>query len=190
MTGVRRLVESIARLFSWVSGVVTLLLMLLVVAEVVLRDLFGSSLGGSIELSEVALVFLVFLGVAYAQQADAHVSTNLLTARIPPRAASVLKSVAMLAMTVVLLWATYVTAIRGWDSMRAGEARFGLRSVPVWPARLMIPVGLLLLSLETLFTAVDAWNGRRVGATGGAQMETASGAPTAEAHVPAPPAGQ
>lgn len=184
------MVESISRVFSWVSGVITLLIMLVVVAEVVLRDLFGSSLGGSIELSEVALVFLVFLGIAYAQQADAHVSTNILTARISPRAAAILKAVAMVVMTVVLLWVTYVTAVRGWESMRAGEARFGMRSVPVWPARLMIPVGLLLLSLETLFSVVDAWNGRRVGATGGVSSETASGAPAAADHVPAPPAGQ
>lgn len=165
MNATRRVVQTLSRFFAWLSGLFTLLLMLLVVLEVILRDLFVTSLGGGIELSEVALVFLVFFGIAYAQQADAHVNTNILTARMPIRAASVLKSGALLFVAAILLWATYVTTARGWDSMQAGEARFGLRAVPIWPARLIIPVGLLLLSLETLISAADAWRGRRVGAT-------------------------
>jgi TRAP-type C4-dicarboxylate transport system permease small subunit len=163
VTTARKVVQRVSRWFAWASGIFTLAIMILVVVDVVLRDVFTKSLGGTIEISEVLLVFLVFLGVAFAQQAQAHVNTNLVTSRVPPRVARVMKTLGHVIVAGVLLWTTWVTATRGWDAMQAGEARFGLRSVPVWPARLMIPVGLLLLSLETLFTASDAWRADRDG---------------------------
>lgn len=159
MTRLRQTVQAVSRALSWLAGAFILVLMLLVVLEVVLRDGFSTTLGGTIEISEVVLAFLVFLGVAYAQQDRAHVHTNLVVSRIPPRAAAVLRTLGLAVSAVVLLVAAWATAERGWESMQAGEARFGLRSVPVWPARLVIPLGLLLLALECVIAAVDAWRG-------------------------------
>lgn len=161
MSGMRRIVQGVSRLFSWISGVFILALMLLVVLEVVLRDLFETTLGGTIEVSEVVLAFLVFLGVAYAQQDDAHVQTDLVTSRLPPGAAAWIRAVGLVVAAIVLLVAAWATAGRGWDAFQTGESRFGLRSVPVWPARLIIPVGLFLLALECLLTAATAWRTRR-----------------------------
>lgn len=153
----RSVLQAVSRLFSWLAGVAILVLMLLVVLEVALRDVFGSTVGGTIEISEVLLAFLVFLGVAYAQQDGSHVNTDLVTSRLPPRVAGAVRAVGMLVAVVALLMAVWATADRAWASMQAGEARFGLRSIPVWPARLIVPVGLFLLALESLFTAWDAW---------------------------------
>jgi TRAP-type C4-dicarboxylate transport system permease small subunit len=169
VSSVRQGIQIVTRVFSWISGAFILVLMLLVVLEVFLRDVFSTTIGGTIEISEVMLAFLVFLGVAYAQQSSAHVNTNLVTSRIPPRVAGVVRTVGLVIAALVMLWAAWASAGRGWDSFQAGEARFGLRSVPVWPARLIIPVGFALLALETLFTAHDAWRSGRP--TGGASGE-------------------
>lgn len=156
----RRALDSVCRAFSWVSGALTLVLMLLVVAEVVMRDFFDSTLGGTLEISEVLLVFVVFTGVAYAQQVGDHVSTDLVTSRMPRQAAAIVRTTGLAIAAGVILWLAWVSLGRGLDAMAAGESRFGLRSVPVWPARLVIPLGALLLGLQTLMSASDAWRGR------------------------------
>jgi TRAP-type C4-dicarboxylate transport system permease small subunit len=129
--------------------------MFLVVLEVILRDAFETTLGGTIEISEVLLVFLVFIGMSYTQHVGGHVATDLLTARVPIPVARVFRFVGLMVAVVVLLWAAQATAVRGWDSMQTGEIRFGIREVPIWPARLIIPVGFFLTALETLFAASD-----------------------------------
>lgn len=154
---VRRAVDAVCAVFSWISGLITVVLMLVIVLEVVLRGASGRSLLGTIELSEVGLVFVVFLGVAYAQRVDAHVSTDLVTSRLPVRVAATARTAALLLAAGVLVWMTSMTALRGWDSFQSGESRFGINAIPLWPARLIIPVGLALLAMQVLFSAADAW---------------------------------
>lgn len=44
----------------------------------------------------------------------------------------------------------------GLDSTRAGEYRFGLVRVPVWPARLFVPLGLAGLTVVLVMRAIHA----------------------------------
>lgn len=156
-SGPRAAVDLVSRWCSWVSGALTLVLLVMLVAEVAVREFVGRSLLGTIELSEVLLVFIVALGAAYAQRAGAHVSTDLVTSRFRPTAAAGIRVAGMVVAAAVLLWTAWATGVRGWEAFESGEARFGITSVPVWPARLILPFGLGLLAVQCLFTARDAW---------------------------------
>lgn len=159
-TGLRAAVDLVSHVFSWLSGAFTLLLLVMLVAEVVVREVVGRSLLGTIELSEVLLVLIVALGVSYAQKTGSHVSTDLVTSRFAPTTAAVIRVVGMVVAAGFLLWTAWASAERGWESFESGESRFGITSVPVWPARLVLPVGLALLGVQCLFTAWDAWSRR------------------------------
>ncbi|MEQ8717996.1 MAG: TRAP transporter small permease [Acidimicrobiales bacterium] len=141
---------------AWISGLMILLMMGLVVAEVVLRKYFNTTLKGTIEYSEILLVFIVFGAIAHAQQIGGHVKTELVTSRLPPRIGGYVRAVGLVIVAALLIWMTQATLARGLDSMESGESRVGVKEVPIWPARLAIPVGLFFLALETLFTAWDA----------------------------------
>ena len=154
MARVRDLVAATCRLLSWVSGAMVIAIMLILVANVVMRALFTSSVQGSVEFSEVLLAFVVFAGLAYAQQSGSHVRTELVTSRLPDRIARPARVVGLLVAAAVLAWCTVATAGRGIEAWQAGEARFGVRSVPTWPGRLAVPIGLGLLSLEVLASAL------------------------------------
>lgn len=160
--GLRTALDLLSRWCSWVSGALTLVLLVMLVAEVAVREFVGRSLLGTIELSEVLLVLIVALGAAYAQRTGAHVSTDLVTSRFAPLTAAVIRVSGMLVAAGFLFWTAWASAERGWESFESGEARFGITSVPVWPARLVLPFGLALLALQCLFTARDAWQ-RRTG---------------------------
>ncbi|MBP2366188.1 TRAP transporter small permease subunit [Pseudonocardia parietis] len=164
-SGPRGTFDQVTRWFSWAAGGLALALMLLIVAEVGVRAVVGRSLSGTIELSEVLLVFIVALGIGNAQRTGAHVNTDLLTSRLTPHTGAVVRVAGLTVAAGFLLWTTWVSATRGWEAMLVGEARFGISEVPVWPARLVLPLGLLVLSVQCLLTARDAW-GRRHGSAG------------------------
>jgi TRAP-type C4-dicarboxylate transport system permease small subunit len=148
-----------ARTLGWVSGAFELVaavgvlgLMLFTVTHVLLRTTGGRGIAGGVEIIEVTLVIVVFLGLAYAQRTDVHVSTTVVTERLPRRLSLTLECVGMLVALLLIAWMTYETAKRGIDAWQAGERRVGLRDVPVWPARLIVPIGLSALALEMLAT--------------------------------------
>lgn len=156
----RAAVDVLSRWSSWISGALTLVLLVMLVAEVAVREIVGRSLLGTIELSEVLLVLIVALGAAYAQKTGAHVSTDLVTSRFAPATAAAIRVGGMLVAAGFLFWTAWASAERGWEAFESGESRFGITSVPVWPARLVLPLGLALLAVQCLFTALDAWRRR------------------------------
>lgn len=181
----RAAVDRLSLVFSWVSGGLTLVLLVMLVAEVAVRELVGRSLLGTIELSEVLLVLVVALGAAYAQTVGAHVSTDLVTSRFPPTAGAAIRVAGMLVAAGFLLWTAWASAERGWESFESGESRFGITEVPVWPARLVLPLGLALLAVQCLLTGLDAWNRRH---DAGPDPDGDTGVPRAtEGAAPEPP---
>jgi TRAP-type mannitol/chloroaromatic compound transport system permease small subunit len=55
-----------------------------------------------------------------------------------------------------LVWATYWTWDAAIESMEKGERRFGGNEIPMWPAKLFIPVGFGGMALEYVAHAVGA----------------------------------
>lgn len=130
------------------SAVLIVLLMILTTADVLLRYSLNRPIKGAYEISEVFFLAAVFLGLAYTQQSRGHVRVELLINRLPPAAALALE-------TTMLLLALFIYGLLGWQGLNAflhsvvsGEFRFGLIRIPMWPARLMIPLGAFILCLR------------------------------------------
>ncbi|GAA3925143.1 TRAP transporter small permease [Microbacterium soli] len=147
------------------AGVATIAMMALTVIDVTMRQLVGTSLRGAIELGEVLLVFAVFAGMVTAEVMKLHIRTPLLVSRLPARLGGTLTIVGLVVALVVLGWMIYATALTGIQSALAGEYRYGLLSVPVWPAKLIIPLGLAALFLalvnDALILCRDVQLGRK-----------------------------
>lgn len=133
---------------AWLAAISMLGLMAITLIDVILRKVTGRGLSGAIEYSELALVVCVFLGLGFAQARGAHVSTSVLTSRLKAKARRlviIVPGVLGLAMVTVMSWQSVVSARH---SIANGEYRFGMVSVPVWPARVAIVVGLLLFLFQ------------------------------------------
>lgn len=124
-------------------------------ADVTSRQVTGSSIPGVVEYSEVLMVGLIFLGLAYAQRVGAHIGVDLVTERMPVRVAHLVRSVGLviaIGVVAIMGWETLEVALRSFESR---EFRFGLVQVPIWPARLLIPIGLGALLLELAISLYD-----------------------------------
>lgn len=146
-------------MLALISAVATLAIMVLIVIDVVSRMLGRGSVPGLLEMSEVALVFLVFCGIAYGLQTRAHVAVTLVTSRLPEKAGRIIVSIGLIVLTAVLVWALWATTNTAIQSTMRGEVRFGITQMPIWPARIMIPVGLLVLIGEVLIQLRAVLNG-------------------------------
>ncbi len=158
---VHRIVHTVSMTFAVVAAVLISIIMVSTVADVIERQRTGASIPGVVEYSEVFMVALIYLGLAYAQRVGAHIGVDILVTRLPARAAHVVQSVGLCVVIVVLAWMTYETAQVALASFGNREYRFGIVQVPIWPARALIPVGLAALVLALFLEFYDHVTGLR-----------------------------
>jgi TRAP-type C4-dicarboxylate transport system permease small subunit len=151
----RRSIDKVSTVLAFIAVVCIAFVLVAVIADVTSRTFFGQSIGGVVEMAEVMMVIIVFLGLGYAERRGAHVSMTLLVRKLPSRAAAIVNAIAFVVVVAVLGWMMWVTGDRAIASVVAGEYRFGLVRVAVWPARIAIAVGLAVYLLEVFLGMFD-----------------------------------
>ena len=137
----------VQRLNRWISGLGAIFLiplMLLTTADVMSRDLLNHPIPGAVELSEYLLSIFILLGLAYAQQAKAHVGVSLFTSRLSRESQLVLTIIT----TLICL---SICAVLAWQGLAVGlEERTvsDMLRVPQYPFRLLVAIAACLTSVE------------------------------------------
>ena len=127
------------------------LLMVLGVAQIVLRTVFNAPITGYIDLVELSMASMAFLGVAYCQRLGAHIRMELLVGRLSGRAlwaSEVFSTLVALFIIGVLIW---YSGGHFWRSLTLGDTSIDAE-FPVWPSKLLVPIAFtfwfLRLSLQ------------------------------------------
>ena len=135
------------------------ILMLVICADIVARNGFGSSLPLVSELGAMIVVLIVALQLPSAISADRLARVELLLdafGAFAPRIVSVLNSLFCLCGAAIL-------ALVAWASLGIFEDALassdfigipGIATLPTWPFRAMITVGMTVAALEYLFKAL------------------------------------
>ncbi len=151
--------EKVIHVLGTLAAVLIITIMILTTSDVIARYVIGSPLKGSVEISEILFLSAVYLGLSYTQLFREHVGVDLFISHLSSKPRLVLETIML-----SLAFFTYgLLAWRGagafWTSLETGEYRWGLISIPLWPARLMIPLGVSILCLK--FIAEIAFNLRK-----------------------------
>jgi TRAP-type C4-dicarboxylate transport system permease small subunit len=162
----RRLIIKLAAALAVAAASFVMMMMLLTGADVLKRVLTGQSLAGTQEMTESLIVAVVWLGMAWAQHTREHVSVDIVTRRVGGRDAGAMRLAGQLIMLGLSLWMLWRTGGNAWNSFDTGEVRFGLLQVPMWPARLSIPLGLAAFVLVVLAQAWEQAQSLRRGGHG------------------------
>lgn len=137
-----------------ISAIFILILMLLISADVVGRYAFGKPLHGTFEIGESLLVFVVFLGFAYTQYHKANIRVQMVANRMPFRVRPLLDCLAHglgFALFALVTWETFRYFLTSW-AIR--EASAGMVNVPLYPARLAVPMGSFFLAFQFALDSV------------------------------------
>ena len=126
------------------AGALVFALMLLGVAQIVLRTVFRSPIFGYIDIVEVSMVGFAVLAIAFVQRVGGHVRMELLIARLRGRAlwiAEAAGTALAIFIVAVLIPYSYKHFERAFDF---GDSTIDIE-IATWPAKLVVPVALTVL---------------------------------------------
>jgi TRAP-type mannitol/chloroaromatic compound transport system permease small subunit len=167
-------VTMLERLIGWIDTAVaaigkgasflTLLMTALIVLEMVSRSFFGTSWGWVYDLSGWLLAAYIFLGGAWTLQRGQFVRVDILFTRFSPRTRALVDLVAGTALFVLFAGALLWLGTRfAWQSFLMNEvSATGAWDAPVYVAKALLPIGVVLLCLAWLSHILKLWrNGLR-----------------------------
>lgn len=135
------------------GALVIVIIMLMMTADVTARA-FRWPLHGAVELAEVGMALLVFLGWTYTQQQKRHIAIDILYVKLPvwvQRIINVINTVIAIVFMAILTWLAYDFTIYSKVSTEVTE---NLR-IPIWPFKLSLFVGAVMFCLQLIFDLVD-----------------------------------
>ncbi|MGF1445416.1 MAG: TRAP transporter small permease subunit [Pikeienuella sp.] len=200
-----RAVYAIERLLTLLSGLLILGVMLISVVNILgrkfkewaldaeLRGLaeYLGPVPGFVDWMVQAVPIIAFLGVAGCQRVGGHIRMDILVGLLKGRALwlfEFLTTLLMLALTLVLVWGSWLHFERSFDWSAPLWSRDSTIDInlPTWPVKLLVPAMLALLAVR--FT-IQAWAFGRAFITGAERpvavplIETAAEQAEAEART-------
>ena len=141
----------LSRIAGYLATGVLGLLMLLTVANVILRDFFDKPIMGTPELSEFMMVLVVFLALAWCAITRKHVKVELIVNRFSPRIQAILNGITLLLALGVFVVITWQSAL---ESMAVYDTTSLLR-IPHTPFYWIMTFGLGLFCLSILVLIIE-----------------------------------
>ncbi len=140
-----------------IAALLTFSLSFLVVADVVGRVVFNSPVRGTPEIVSMSIVIICFLLAGYAVHSGSMLQADILVGVLGKRGpliSALLSGVLGALFFALIVWGSYEPALHAWTSGEyEGE---GARRIPVWPARLIVMLGSLLVTILYLGQAAKA----------------------------------
>jgi TRAP-type C4-dicarboxylate transport system permease small subunit len=131
-----RPIEDMANLLA---GFAIFMLMVLGCAQIFLRTVMNTPISGYIDLVELSMASMAFLGAAYCQRLGAHIRMEILVGRLKGR----WLWGAEIVSTAVALFVIGVLIYYGWGhfqrSIELGDTTIDAE-FPVWPSKLLVPI--------------------------------------------------
>ena len=142
--------ERLIHLGLFISMANCFLMVIITILDVLSRHLLHRPIPGVIELNEVLMVGIVFLGLGMAQKEKSHIRAELFVSRLSPKLRRLFDILALVFSTCFWVVLLSQALPRAWESYLTGEYREGLIKFPVWPARWALAIGLLIICLQLI----------------------------------------
>jgi TRAP-type C4-dicarboxylate transport system permease small subunit len=156
-----KLLNSIEKVLTFVAAMTCFVLMLLTTIDTLGRYILNKPITGAFEITtNYLLVALVFLAMGYSYCEGVHVRVDFLAVRLPKHVRLIINhlvQVASILYILVLVIASMQQALRVHSSHTVMSS---LEMIPMWPANLIVPVGLFVMFLLMLFDLGRVRTGR------------------------------
>jgi TRAP-type mannitol/chloroaromatic compound transport system permease small subunit len=137
--------EHVGRLTYWLI----LAAVLISAGNAVVRYSLNTSSNAWLEIQWYLFAFVFLFCAGYTLLHNQHVRIDILTAHLPGRAKAWIDILGtlffLLPMAIVIMWLSWPVFV---DAYRSHEVSTNAGGLLIWPARLMVPVGFLLLVLQ------------------------------------------
>jgi TRAP-type C4-dicarboxylate transport system permease small subunit len=146
----KNLLDRINETGAVLSGIALLLMMAMGALDVFLGKVFNTPVPGTFEATETLMVISAFLAIAYNQQVRGHIKVELFTSRLSPRLQIKFEAFNYLLSAIFFFLLTWQGWRFGIASLKIREYESGLIAFPVYPAKLLLALGVTMMTLQCL----------------------------------------
>jgi TRAP-type C4-dicarboxylate transport system permease small subunit len=154
-----RLLARISNLVSlgpkWIGIIALLIMMSLITGDILLRASTNKPIEGTYEITEYAMIILIFFALPYTAVKDGHVTVDLVYHRLSPRARAVMDSIAYLLSVVLFVLISWQSIMQGLHLRSCGEVSLALR-IPSYPFAFVAALGSAFLCLVLLARFIES----------------------------------
>jgi len=143
-----------------IGGLFLLGITLFICGDIFFRAVFNSPFPGSVEISALAVVYVIYFGMAYALTQGAHVRVTVIVDRLPHKVQMGGKILSYSIGTVFFGLATYTTWIYFWKSFTVKEFMFASIKIPWYLGKFAVPIGAFLMFITFLVYLVLTLSGK------------------------------
>ncbi len=152
-----RVAQGFDRITDWLMAALLAFMVIVVFSSVVLRYAFGTGWTGAEELSRLAFVWLVFVGVASSMRRGELMAFSMIRDRFPELFRRVVDSISWLMVAA----ASGMAAMGGWNQMQFGwTINSPVVGYPLAMAMLPVMVSMVALAVLALLQLVNVWRGQ------------------------------
>lgn len=149
-----KLARSFDRITDWMMAMLLAFMVVVVFSSVVLRYAFGTGWTGAEELSRLAFVWLVFVGVASSMRRGELMAFSMIRDRFPNLFRRVVDSISWIMVTV----ASGLAALGGWNQMQFGwTINSPVVGYPLAVAMVPVAASMVALAVLALIQLVNVW---------------------------------
>ncbi len=149
-----RVAQGFDRITDWLMAALLAFMVIVVFSSVVLRYAFGTGWTGAEELSRLAFVWLVFVGVASSMRRGELMAFSMIRDRCPKMFRRVIDSISWLMVAV----ASVMAAMGGWNQMQFGwNINSSVVGYPLAVAMLPVMASMVALAVLALVQLVNVW---------------------------------
>lgn len=144
-----------------IAGMTIVIMMFIVIVDTMLRYLFNAPLIWGFEVDIFLMVAVVYLALGYTEAQDGHIKMTMVYEHMPPKIQAVLfiiTRVIVLGVCVLFVWAGWLAS---WQALMSHSTTVGLVKLPLFPVKLLIPIGALIMCLQIIRDLIMALSGRR-----------------------------
>ncbi|MBW2065971.1 MAG: TRAP transporter small permease [Deltaproteobacteria bacterium] len=146
-----KIIISLSRLLGYIATGVLGLMMLLTVADVFSRYFFNTPITGTTEVTELMMVIVVFLSLAWCAVRRRHVKVDILVGTFSPRAQAIIDSITLLAGLGIFSIITWQSFLESMDV----RAKTSILQVPEAPFHWIMTLGFAMLSVVIVTLVIE-----------------------------------
>lgn len=142
---IRRYIE---QFFSWFSLFLLLSMLVIIVLQVVLRNLFGTSINVASEIARQEVIWLTFTGGILATLKNKHIAIDILSRILPNNFRKILSITLNISAMIICGFLTWFSI--NFLKMEIEFASKIADKIPAWTFQIIIPIGFFFIALSFL----------------------------------------
>lgn len=142
---------------SYAAGIILAIMMVLIMADVLMRYAFAKPIHGVLEITEeVLMIAVVFLTLASAP----HIRVTFITERFRPEVRATIRILSLIPAILFFIILDWKSLLQAEFSFNKGETSWGLIPFPLYPSRFVVFLGFTFLTLRLLVRLIDTLQGK------------------------------